>query len=57
MLAATQYGLFTRAQAHEHGVTDRMLQRHECAPECSSGSDPIACIRVEWRAARRGTSR
>ena len=26
-LAAAQYGLFTRAQAHERGVTDRMLQR------------------------------
>ena len=26
-LAATQYGLFSRAQAHDHGVSDRMLQR------------------------------
>jgi predicted transcriptional regulator of viral defense system/very-short-patch-repair endonuclease len=27
LLAATQYGIFSRAQAHEHGVTDRVLQR------------------------------
>jgi very-short-patch-repair endonuclease len=27
VLAATQYGLFTRGQAHARGVTDRMLQR------------------------------
>jgi hypothetical protein len=26
-VAATQYGCFNRAQAHERGVTDRMLQR------------------------------
>jgi hypothetical protein len=27
MLAATQYGIFSRTQAHEHGVSNRMLQR------------------------------
>ena len=26
-IAATQFGLFTRTQAHEHGVSDRVLQR------------------------------
>jgi hypothetical protein len=27
MLAASQFGLFTRQQAHDHGLTDRVLQR------------------------------